>query len=158
MVVLFLINRVWLAKPSLFETKRLGYACAAAQPTPPSPPAPEPANSEAAETAQLPSTRPAAAPDPKALTRVFGRRQARVQTCFMKHAAQLPSVPPVFVHFKVDESGQVAEAAISPPEVAETALGRCLLDVAQSTRFGPLRHSVSFHIPISVEKVSGTTP
>jgi serine/threonine protein kinase len=152
------IQRESLATPTVVATQPPTEAIAETRPTPPSPQPLEPANSEAAETAQLPSTRPAAAPDPKALTRVFGRRQARVQTCFMKHAAQLPSVPPVSVHFKVDESGQVAEAAISPPEVAETALGRCLLDVAQSTRFGPLRHSVSFHIPISVEKVSGNAP
>jgi hypothetical protein len=149
------IQRESAATPTVVATQPQTAAIAAEPMAPPVPEAPEP---EAAETAQAPSTRSAATPDAKVLTRVFGRRQARVQSCFTKHAAQLPSVPPLSVHFDVDESGQVAEAAISPPEVAASALGRCLLDVARSTRFGPLRHSVSFHIPISVEKVSGSPP
>jgi eukaryotic-like serine/threonine-protein kinase len=152
-----LIQREPAPTPAAAATQPAMLAMAAEPPAAAvAPPLPR-ADPEASETAEMPSSGAAAAPDPRVLTRVFGRKQARVQSCFTKHAAKLPSLPPVFVHFKVAESGQVAEALISPSDVAGSALGRCLLDVARGTRFGRLRHAVSFHIPISVEKISAGT-
>jgi hypothetical protein len=101
-----------------------------------------------------PHETPAAVPDPKALSRVFGRRQAHVESCFHKYAVGVPALPQISLHFRVDATGDVAEAVVSPPEVAPTELGRCLLDIARSTHFGALQHGVSFHIPISVEKIA----
>jgi eukaryotic-like serine/threonine-protein kinase len=97
---------------------------------------------------------PPAAPDPTALSRVFGRRQAHVEGCFHKYAPGAAALPPISLHFRVDAAGEVAEAIVSPPDVAPTALGRCLLEIARSTHFGALQHGVSFHIPISIEKIA----
>jgi serine/threonine protein kinase len=127
------------------------------------PPDPQPtaaANAPVAESAakepsvKPPHETPAAVPDPKALSRVFGRRQAHVESCFHKYAVGVPALPQISLHFRVDAAGDVAEAVVSPPEVAPTELGRCLLDIARSTHFGALQHGVSFHIPISVEKIA----
>jgi eukaryotic-like serine/threonine-protein kinase len=99
----------------------------------------------------------AAVPDPKALSQIFGRKQARVESCFHKHAAQSAGPagpPPLSIHFRVNDAGEVAEASISPDDMAGTALGGCLLDVARTTHFGALQHSVAFRIPISIEKVA----
>jgi hypothetical protein len=99
----------------------------------------------------------AAVPDPRALTHIFGRKQARVEACFHKYQAALAGLPEVSLHFRVDEAGEVAEATLSPPDFASTALGACLLDVARSTHFGALRNGVAFRIPLSVEKIAKTS-
>jgi len=99
------------------------------------------------------STRPAAAapPDPRVLTRRFGRKQARVETCFQTHGKAAGAVPQLAILFKVDTQGRVQQAGLLPENVAGTALGKCLLDVARSTQFGPQQREVSFRIPISAQ-------
>jgi hypothetical protein len=99
-----------------------------------------------------PSLRPAA-PDPEALSRTFARKQQKVQACFSKHASSEGELPQLTLHFHVAASGVVESATVQPAALAETPLGRCLRDVAKSTRFGLLEKGVSFHIPISTEKV-----
>ena len=83
-------------------------------------PAPEP---KAAVTRKAPT----AEPDPRRLTRAFGRRHARVETCFARHAKALEGRPELSIRFKVSTSGRVADANLQPAALAGTALGRCLL-------------------------------
>jgi eukaryotic-like serine/threonine-protein kinase len=141
---------------------------AAQAPSPPTEPAQAPATAspraaepEVPEAAGVTSAakpaHTAAVPDPKALSQIFGRKQARVESCFHKHAAASAGPagpPPLSIHFRVNDTGEVAEASISPDDMAATALGGCLLDVARTTHFGALQHGVAFRIPISIEKVA----
>jgi eukaryotic-like serine/threonine-protein kinase len=92
-----------------------------------------------------------APPNPRALTRAFERRSRQVEACFDRHAAGLEGQPRLSLRFRVGTSGQVLGVELSPPAVAGTALGRCLLEVAQTTRFQPQREELSFHIPITAQ-------
>lgn len=80
------------------------------------------------------------------LTRAFRARSADVQRCFETSGA---NTQPVSVRFWLGTSGRVSRAALKPPQLSETPMGKCLLDVARSTRFGPQPQPVSFHIPLS---------
>lgn len=106
------------------------------------------ASGESARAAREP-----APPDAQRLSRAFARKQRSVQSCFTKHAAGVTDLPQVSIHFFVAASGDVEDARLNPDALAGEPLGRCLLAIARQTRFGPQQRSVSFHIPISAEKV-----
>jgi serine/threonine-protein kinase len=89
-------------------------------------------------------------PDPAALTRTFMRNQGRVQRCVTNHAKEVSGSPKVAIRFQVDESGSPSSVTLSPPRLASTPLGQCLLAVGRDTRFGPQSAPVSFSIPITV--------
>jgi hypothetical protein len=124
-------------------------------------PKPEPAqpaaDAEATATPEPPAPTPAkpmpSAPNPRQLTRAFSRRQAKIESCFASHAAALEGAPQLSVHFVVSAQGKVTEASLEPSALSGTALGRCLLDAARGTSFGPQPEEVSFHIPITAERL-----
>ena len=128
------------------------------QPTPALPaPASDAAVAAAAAEAQAPEDKPETAalpPNPKRLTRAFGRRQKLIEECFATHATELQGQPRIAVHFRIGTRGQVLEAALSPEPLAGTALGRCLLGVARAASFGPQQIEVAFRIPITAQKLS----
>ncbi|HKU42853.1 MAG TPA: serine/threonine-protein kinase [Polyangiales bacterium] len=119
-------------------------------PAPEPAPAATPARTSVAASARAPST--PLAPDPVALTRTFSRRSAQVTRCFNEHAAP-EGAEAVSLHFRVTESGEVAEVGLRPVTLDSTALGQCLLELARSTNFGPLTRAVAFQIPLSVHKL-----
>lgn len=86
-------------------------------------------------------------PTSQYLTQVFSRRQGQIQGCFAKAKPEQTSVV-LQIAFQVDASGKVTSANVSPPALANTTLGTCLLGVARSTRFGALTQSASFRIPV----------
>jgi serine/threonine protein kinase len=135
---------------------------AQAQPRP-TPAVPLPITTDAAvaaepSEAQTPSDKPeetaALPPNPKRLTRAFGRRQKLIEECFSTHAKELQGQPQIAVHFRIGTRGQVLEAALSPEPLAGTALGRCVLGVARAASFGPQQIEVAFRIPITAQKLS----
>ena len=93
------------------------------------------------------------APNPRQLTRAFSRRQGKVESCFATHAAALEGAPQLSVHFVVSTQGKVTEASLEPSALSGTPLGRCLLEAARGTAFGPQPEEVSFHIPITAERL-----
>lgn len=143
------------------------------EPVPPSEPKPEPSQPAPTEPAPEPTPEPTdpveppvaadkperrpvapvAAPDPRVLTRRFGRKQARIEACFQRHGKALGTAPQLAIHFKVDTQGRVQQAGLLPESMAGTPLGQCLLGVAKSTQFGPQQRDVSFRIPISAQLV-----
>lgn len=147
-------------------------ARAAAPPSPPVPatkpapvapnPAPEPSTpeDETSAAAPTPTVEPPVAepallpPNPKRLTRAFGRRQKQIEECFSAHAKELQGQPQISVHFRIGTRGQVIEAALSPEPLTTTSLGRCLLGVARAASFGPQLTEVAFRIPITAQKLN----
>jgi hypothetical protein len=121
---------------------------------PTQPAAPAPTEVEAAAGSEPPA---AAAeplpPNPKRLTRAFGRRQKQIEECFATKATELQGQPQIAVHFRIGTRGQVIDAALSPEPLAGTSLGRCLLGVARGASFGPQQTEISFRIPITAQKV-----
>jgi serine/threonine-protein kinase len=112
----------------------------------------EPAPAEAADHAppREPKHDPPP-PNPRALTRTFERRHKHVEACFDRHATALSGQPQLSLHFQLDVHGEVQSADIEPPSLADTALGRCLVDVARATHFEPQQHAFSFRIPITAQ-------
>ena len=86
------------------------------------------------------------------LTQAFKRQEDKIRSCFKQHydsTAGLNTQGVISIRFKVETSGRVAEASVSPPGVATSPLGGCLLQVARGTAFGPQPAEISFRIPIS---------
>ena len=154
---------VVIAKESALPQQALARLPAAApEPPPASEPSPaEPAMAPpqptAAKTAAPAQARPAT-PDADELSHTFMRRQKLVQACFAKHATAEEQALPLTLHFQVAATGLVENARIQPDALSEQPLGRCLIDVAKSTRFGALAKRVSFHIPITTEKIARPGP
>mgnify|MGYP003406987296 CR=1 FL=1 len=87
-------------------------------------------------------------PEPAVLTSRFAREQPRVQRCFASHARGESSLGELTIEFHVASSGTVEKSVMVPAQLASSALGTCLLEVAKSTRFPRLTRPVTFRIPI----------
>lgn len=153
---------VVIAKESALPQQALARLPAAApdvpapvEPTPVSPP--QPASEPSAAPATHARVRPAA-PDAEEFSRIFSRRQRLVQACFAKHATVEQQAQPLTLHFQVAATGQVESASVQPEVLSGQPLARCLIDVAKGTRFGALAKRVSFHIPITTEKIVRPAP
>jgi serine/threonine-protein kinase len=137
--------------PAAASDRETNEPTALAPATAPSQPA-ETAAPTPAPPAPAQPTRPSA-PDAQALSRTFARKQQLVQACFAKHAKAQEQLAGLTLHFQVAATGLVESARVQPEPLSEAPLGRCLIAVAKGTRFGALSKHVSFHIPISAEKV-----
>ncbi len=89
----------------------------------------------------------------RAVTRAFRRREATVQNCFRRHAVELKGKPKINILFLVNRSGRVEDAKVSPEGIANTALGKCIHNVAASTRFPRQAEQISFRIPVTAQRV-----
>lgn len=116
-------------------------------PSPATPSTPELSSKPKPAAAKPPSTSPVD-PDPGMLTNTFAREQSRIQRCFATHSLGAQPPGPLTVSFQVGATGTVEKAELTPGNVAATALGACLSEVAKSTRFPKLTRAVSFRIPI----------
>lgn len=87
------------------------------------------------------------------LTRAFRKRERDVEGCFERYAQQLDKKPELNVHFQVDSSGSVQSATLTPSNLAQTSLGKCVYAIATSTRFAPQKGTVSFRIPVTARVI-----
>ena len=60
------------------------------------------------------------------------------------------------MRFQVALNGEVTAADVLPTELAGTALGRCLSQVARSAQFGPQVGPVTVRIPVTVRRVGAS--
>jgi hypothetical protein len=135
---------------------------AAPSPQPATTPAPAPGASPEPEKAVSPGSSPApavahakpsATDGASALTSAFAKRQGAIQSCFSQNAEALKGSPQISIRFQVAPSGQVESATLQPASLSGTALGGCLLSVAQSTRFPAQEKTVAFSIPIVAQSI-----
>jgi serine/threonine protein kinase len=82
------------------------------------------------------------------LSSAFQRQQGRIVGCFRSNPSDF-SDQPLTVRFKIDGSGAVQSAELSPAALSNSALGACILGVARSTHFPGRGAAVSFAIPIT---------
>jgi serine/threonine-protein kinase len=82
------------------------------------------------------------------LSSAFQRQQGRIVGCFRSNPSDF-SDQPLTVRFKIDGSGAVQSAELSPAALSNSALGACILGVAHSTHFPGTGAAVSFAIPIT---------
>ena len=85
-------------------------------------------------------------------TRALASKQGALRDCFQQHSVEVSGVPQLGIRFRVAESGEVAEAALEPAAIGQTALGRCVLEVARTTQFGPQERPVTIRIPLRVRR------
>lgn len=85
----------------------------------------------------------------RSLSRQFARRRRHVEGCFEKHALASTGAPKLEVDFVIEASGKVAQARLVPPALENTELGRCLLNVARTTRFAKQPSNMAFRIPLT---------
>lgn len=136
----------------------------AALPTPlAEPPAPSVATTPAPSTVATPTVASGAAASPKGprattpeqqLTAAFARRQGAVQSCFKTNSGGLEGSPSISIRFRVSAQGAVQSANLIPQALAPTALGQCLLSVAQGATFPAMEKDVAFSIPITAHVVN----
>lgn len=81
------------------------------------------------------------------LTGHFAQRRAEVSACFQKQSEPAPAQ--LSIAFEVDPQGRVERAELDPESLNDSALGRCLLAIARSTRFGPQLGYLRFRIPVN---------
>jgi len=91
-------------------------------------------------------------PDALTLTRAFRKQHARIETCFTQHAVEVEGMAQMQVEFDLAASGRVEGARVVPAVLAKTALGKCLEQIAVSTRFPPQGQAVSFAIPLTASR------
>jgi len=110
----------------------------------------------ASAAAELKAPAPSAAVTPKSasassgtsLSAAFQRQQGRIAGCFRGSPSDLGQ-PQITVHFKIDASGSVQAAELSPAGVSGSPLGGCILGIARSTHFPATGSAVNFAIPIT---------
>ena len=86
------------------------------------------------------------------LSAAFQRQSGRVAQCFRANAGDFAEQPPVTVRFKIDGSGNVQTAELSPAAVSTSALGGCILSAARATHFPATGATVSFTVPITATR------
>jgi len=94
-----------------------------------------------------------AASSGSSLTSAFQKQRGRVEACFRQNSSE--ATPQLTLRFQVEASGAVRTAELSPPTVAASALGSCILGVARATHFPAGDAPISFTIPITARKTSG---
>src|SRR5215472_9524706 len=95
----------------------------------------------------------AAAGSTDPLSAAFARKEPQIEGCFRDNAVDINGNPQLSVRFSVDRTGRVQQTELSPPELATTALGRCILDVARATTFPAQASPIAFRIPLRAQHV-----
>ena len=99
-------------------------------------------------SAQGKPLKPAPAGDP--LSAAFAKNQPDIEACFRDKGAG--GTPEMSVRFTIDTEGVVQRAELSPPEVASSPLGSCIVGVARRTRFPAQAAPATFRIPLRARK------
>ena len=86
------------------------------------------------------------------LASIVRHRDKAITACFLKHAADISGAPELAYRFHVDTRGRVTLAELVPDTLTPTSLGRCLIEVANATEFGPQKQAITFRIPITVRR------
>ena len=91
--------------------------------------------------------RPARESRPEQFSQAFARKEPELLRCFASFPEAAAQAPQIFVRFQVALNGEVTAADVLPTELAGTALGRCLSQVARSAQFGPQAGPVTVRNP-----------
>jgi eukaryotic-like serine/threonine-protein kinase len=95
-------------------------------------------------------------PEARRLTRAFGKQQGRIEACFVQHAVDPRSLPPLQFEFVLDAEGKLSSAQVAPQGVANTPLGKCLTAVASQTEFPAQGKPLTFSIPLLTTRTAPT--
>jgi hypothetical protein len=82
------------------------------------------------------------------LTAQFARHLAELEACAREHRDERAEIEAI--RFVLDRSGAVLRAELQPESAAQSALGACVLGVAQRARFGPMESGVTFRLPVAL--------
>ena len=86
------------------------------------------------------------------LNAAFQRQRGKIEACFSANPGDAEQLT---LQFQVDATGSVRGVGLQPGALANSSLGRCVLDVARATVFPPGAGPISFSIPITARKKAG---
>ncbi|MBN2718031.1 MAG: serine/threonine protein kinase [Deltaproteobacteria bacterium] len=86
------------------------------------------------------------------LSRVFSQKQRAIETCLSSNENSLSNIDRIYVHFSINDTGNVLKTAVAPAQLQGTALADCIAKIARRTRFPGLGKPLSFAIPIAVTR------
>jgi serine/threonine protein kinase len=121
---------------------------------PATPPPEAPARRSAGRRGGVRPTAPESRPEQ--FSQAFARKESELLRCFASFPEAAAQAPQISVRFQVAMSGEVSAADVLPTELASTALGRCVAQVARSAQFGPQAGPVAVRIPVTVRRVGGS--
>ncbi len=87
-----------------------------------------------------------------AITRAFKKQKRKVRSCFERHVEDHESEPKLSILFEVGKSGKVNKAELTPQNLGQTSLGKCIIKVAKSTQFPKQEGQISFRIPVTTQR------
>lgn len=90
----------------------------------------------------------AAATRQQKLSRAVQQKSAAFEACFVKHLEAAKKTPQAILHFSVAQAGGAPQVKVAPAELAASALGGCLKQVAGEVNFPELEEAVSFSVPV----------
>jgi hypothetical protein len=86
-------------------------------------------------------------PDPSLLSKQLRRHNSAILSCFQTQADGVP--PRLDLIFNVAATGKPRSVDLTPAELRDSSLGKCLLRIAREVRFPGVGREVSFSIPVS---------
>ncbi len=78
----------------------------------------------------------------------------KLSKCLSEHAVEISGSPEISLSFDLNKRGQVLAVEISPAALATTALGTCVMGIANAIRFGPQEDDIRFRIPLTINSVN----
>ncbi len=82
------------------------------------------------------------------LTRAFSRRRPDIERCLQRYARAGSHRESVQIRFELDARGTIQGVSLVPSDAASSPLGRCILQVAHTTRFPRTGRALAFRIPV----------
>ncbi len=90
----------------------------------------------------------------QSLAQSFRTQKAGVVKCVNDHASELAQSPQLTVRLALSAEGKVEDAVVSPPELASSAVGRCIAGAVRSMRFAAQGEPISFQVPLTTKRGS----
>ena len=95
-------------------------------------------------------------PRPEQFSNAFARKESQLLRCFATFPQAAAQAPQLSVRFQVGLDGKVNAADVLPAELANSALGRCVAQVALGAQFSAQPSPVTVRIPVTVRRVGSS--
>ncbi|MBN1656230.1 MAG: serine/threonine protein kinase [Deltaproteobacteria bacterium] len=87
-----------------------------------------------------------------ALARRFSAQKAGVIKCFSESEIEISEASHLSVRIELGTDGLVRSAQVSPPSIADTSTGECIVQATKEINFGPQPEPISFRVPLTARR------
>jgi serine/threonine protein kinase len=85
------------------------------------------------------------------LARLFSAQKAGVIKCFRESEMEL-SETSLSVRLELGVDGRVINARVIPDSMANTPIGKCIVQATKAIKFGPQKEPISFRVPLTARR------